>query len=97
MQTTQRSHRTAAIHTNRRITLEATARPRNHKILFESIRNEIGTLEVGEWIVNYSWVKAHDNNPGNELADLLAKEAACDNSLQTTYHKYHTSAVTNEL
>ena len=42
-------------------------------------------------------MKAHDNNPGNELADLLAKEATCDNSLQTTYHKYSKSAVTNEL
>jgi ribonuclease HI len=34
---------------------------------------EIGTLEEDEWIVNFTWVKAHDNNPGNELADLLAK------------------------
>jgi hypothetical protein len=27
----------------------------------------------------------------------LAKEAACDNSLETTYHKYLKSAVTSEL
>jgi hypothetical protein len=42
-------------------------------------------------------MKAHDNNHGNELADLLAKEATCDNSLQTTYRKYPKSAVTNDL
>jgi hypothetical protein len=42
-------------------------------------------------------VKVHDNNPGNELADQLAKEAACDNSLETTYHKYPKSSVTSEL
>ena len=54
-------------------------------------------MERDEWIVNFTWVKARDNNHGNELADLLAKEAACDNSLQTTYHKYPKSAVTNEL
>ena len=47
--------------------------------------------------VYFTWVKAHDSNHGNELADLLAKEAACDNSLQTTYHKYPKSAVTSEL
>jgi hypothetical protein len=46
--------------------------------------------------VHFSWVKAH-NNPGNELADQLAKEAACDNSLQTAYHKYPKRAVTSEL
>ena len=96
MQTTQRSHRTAAIHTDSRITLEAIANPRNHQSLVESIRKEIRTLEENEWIVQFTWVKAHDNNPGNELADLLAKEAACD-SLQTTYHKYPKSAVTSKL
>jgi len=54
-------------------------------------------LEEDGWIVHFSWVKAHANNLGNELADQLAKEAACDNSLQTTYHKYPKSAVTSEL
>ena len=75
MRTTQRSHRTAAIHTDSRITLEAIANPRNHQSLVESIRKEIRTLEEDEWIVHFTWVKAHDNNPGNELADLLVKEA----------------------
>ena len=50
-----------------------------------------------EWIVHFTWVKAHDNTPGNELADLLAKESAGDNSLQLSCHKYPKSAVTNEL
>jgi len=48
-------------------------------------------------IVHFTWVKAHNNNPGNELVDLLAKELAGDNSLQLSYHKYPKSAVTNEL
>jgi ribonuclease HI len=58
--TIQGSQRTTAIHTDSRITLQATANPRNHQSLVES------------------------NKPGNELADQLAKEAACDNSLQST-------------
>jgi ribonuclease HI len=65
--------------------------------LVESIRKEIRTLEEDRWIVHFSWVKAHNDNLGNELADQLAKEAACDNSLQTTYHKYPKSAVIREI
>ena len=42
-------------------------------------------------------MKAYDNNLLNELADLLAKEAASDNSLQTSYNKHPKSAVTSEL
>ena len=42
-------------------------------------------------------VKAHPNNFGNVLADQLVKEAACNNSLETTYHMCSKSAVTSEL
>jgi ribonuclease HI len=65
--------------------------------LVESIRKETGIIEEDGWIVHFSWVKAHNDNPGNELADRLVKEAACDNSLQTAHHKYPKSAVTSEL
>jgi ribonuclease HI len=81
MHTIQGSQQTTAIHTDSRITLEAIANPRNHQSLDESIRKEIRTLEEDGWIVHFSWVKTHDNHPGNELADQLAMEAACDNSL----------------
>ena len=46
---------------------------------------------------NFLWVKAHNDNLGNEFADQLAKEVASDNNLQTTYHKYPKSAVKREL
>jgi len=97
MHTIQGSQLTTGIHTDSRITLVAIANPRNHQSLVESIRKEIRTLDEDRWIVLFTWVKAHDNNPWNELADQQAKEAACDNSLQTTYHKYPKSAVTSEL
>jgi ribonuclease HI len=71
--TIQGSQRTTAIHTDSRITLEAIANPRNHQSLVESIRKEIQTLEEDGWILHFSWVKAHNNNPANELADQLAK------------------------
>jgi ribonuclease HI len=97
MHTIQGSQRTTAIHTDSRITLEAIANPKNHQSLAESIRKEIRTLEEDRWLVHFSWVKAHAKNLGNELADQLAKEAACDNNIETTYHKYPKSAVTSEL
>ena len=77
--------------------MEAIASTKYHQSLIESIRKEIRTLEKDEWIINFTWLKAHDNNPGNELANLLAKEAACDISLQASNHKYSKSAVTSEL
>jgi ribonuclease HI len=42
-------------------------------------------------------VKAHDDNYGNELADRLAKEAACGSDVDTSYIKIPKSAVTSEL
>jgi ribonuclease HI len=91
------NQRTAAIHTDSRITLEALANPRNHHSLIENIRKEIGTLEEDGWMIHFSWVKAHNNNPGNELADKLAKEATCDNNIQPTYNKHPKSEVSSEL
>jgi len=97
MHTIQGNQRTTVIHTDSRITLEAIANPKNHQSLVESIRKEIRTLEEDGWIVHFLWVKAHANNLGNELADQLAKEAAYDSSIETTYHVYPKSAVTSGL
>jgi ribonuclease HI len=65
--------------------------------LVDLIGEEIRNLEKGSWIVHFTWVKAHDNNYGNELADQLAKEAASDDALDITYNKLPKSAVTSEL
>jgi len=40
---------------------------------------------------------AHNNNSGNELADQLEKEAACDGELDIADNKYPKSAVISEL
>jgi hypothetical protein len=42
-------------------------------------------------------VKAHDGKHGNELADHLAKEAACSSEVDIAYIKIPKSAVTSEL
>jgi len=97
MHTIQGSQRTTAVHTDSRITLEAIANPRNLQSLVESIRKEIRTLEEDGWIIHFTWVKAHNGNCGNEIADHLAKEAAFSTYVDTAYIKIQKSAVTSEL
>jgi len=97
MHTIQGSQRTTAFRTDSRITLEAFANPRNHQSLVESIRKEIRTLEEDGWIIHFTWVKAHNGNYGNEIADRLAKEAACGSDVDIAYIKIPKSAVTSEL
>jgi len=92
----KRNQRTLALHTDSRMTLEAIANQRNRQNLVELIREEITCLENNSWIVHFTWVKAH-NNSGNELADQLAKEAACGGELDIAYNKYAKSAVISEL
>jgi len=67
--------RTAAVHTDSKITLNAIAIPRNHQHLIELIRDEVRRLEKDNWSIHFAWVKAHNNNVGNEIADQLAKKA----------------------
>jgi hypothetical protein len=86
-----------AIHTDSKITLDAIANPSNHQKLVEQIREEIRRLENDNWIIHFTWVKEHDGNYGNKLADQLAKEAACSSQVDIAYIKIPKSAVTSEL
>jgi ribonuclease HI len=93
----QGNHRSVAVHTDSRITLDALANPRNHQSLVEQIRDEIRRLENDNWTIHFTWVKFHNDNRGNELADQLAKEAASSNVAETDYNKIPKSAVAREL
>jgi ribonuclease HI len=97
LQQLQGDQRSLAIHTDSRIALDAIANPSNHQNLVERIRDEIRRLENDNWIDHFTWVKAHDSNYGNELADHLVKEAACGSSIKIAYIKIPKSAVTSEL
>jgi len=89
--------RSAVIHTDSKITLDATANPRNHLNLVEQIREGVRRLEKDNWTIHFTWVKAHNSNVGNELADQLAKIAANSVEGETAYSKIPKSAVIKRI
>jgi len=93
----QENQRTATIHTDSKITLDATANLRNQQNLVEQIRKEIRLLEKDDWTVRFTWVKAHNNIYGNGLADQLAKEASTSREGETIYSKIPKTEVFKEL
>lgn len=89
--------RKVAIYTDSKITLDSLKNKNNHKYLIEEIRNKLKSVEEDNWTVKFSWVKAHAGIYGNELADRLAKQAARDSDLQTSYDRIPISAVKKQL
>jgi ribonuclease HI len=85
--------RTAAIHTDSNITIEAIANPRNHQHLIQLIREEVMLLEKDNWTIQFTWVKAHNDSIGNEMADRLAKQAARRGDGKTAFSNIPKSAV----
>jgi len=89
--------RYAAIHTDSKITLDETANPRNHQNLVEQTRERVRRLEKDNWTIHFTWVKAHNDSFGNELADQLAKKAANSGDEEIAYSKIPKSAVIKEI
>jgi len=85
--------RTAAVYTDSKITLDAIANPRNHQHLIELITDEVRRLKKDNWSIHFAWVKAHNSNVGNEIADQLAKKAASGRDGKTAYSRIPKSAV----
>jgi ribonuclease HI len=54
-------------------------------------------MEQQEWKVDFSWIKAHAEHSGNELADQLAKEAASNKNEDDCYSRFPKSAVISGL
>jgi hypothetical protein len=54
-------------------------------------------LERTNWTVEFSWVKAHLGIYGNELADQLAKAAACDRDTAVSFIKIPKSTLYSEI
>jgi ribonuclease HI len=88
--------RSAAVHTDSKITLVAIVNHRNHQHLVEQIRG-VRSLEKDNWSIHFAWVKAHNDNLGTELADQLAKNAARTKDRETAYSRIPKSAVIKDI
>jgi hypothetical protein len=74
----ENSPRTIAVFTDGRITVDSSKNVNTHSYLIEEIGKRISVLERTNWTIEFSWVKAHVGIYGNELAEQLAKAAACN-------------------
>jgi len=84
----QNTPRAATIFTDSRITIESIRNTRNHNHLVEEIR-KMTSLERADWNIEITWVKVHVGIVGNELADRLAKAAACDSAAKIVFNRTH--------
>jgi len=77
--------RTVKVFTDSKITIFSLKNAKNRKRLIEEIRRKTNDLEKENWHIDFTWIKAHAGNSGNELADKLAKEVT--KSSETYYNK----------
>ena len=85
--TPQNTPRAATIFTDSRITIDSIRNTRNHNHLVEDIRKKMTSLDRADWNIEISWVKAHVGIVGNELADRLAKAAACNSAAKIVFRR----------
>jgi hypothetical protein len=101
LETTEKSHingnilRTATVHTDSRIILQSLKNTKNHNYLIEEIRKKTIALEKRNWTIIFTWIEAHVEIYGNELADKLAKEAARNDNI--TFDRIPKSAIVQEV
>jgi hypothetical protein len=82
------------IHTESRITLDSLKNKKNLNHLIEEIRKKTTTLEKENWIIEYTWIKAHAGHYGNELADKLTKDATRNSDI--CYNKIPKSEIDHQ-
>ena len=70
---------------------------KKHTHIIEQIRTKFIEREGQEWLVEFSWIKAHTGHSGNELTDQQAKEAVSSKTMEQCYTRIPNSAVWNEL
>jgi ribonuclease HI len=93
----ENSPRTVAIFTDSRISIDSLKNVNNHSYLIEEIRKRISILERINWIIEFSWVRAHVGIYGNELDDQLAKAAARNRDTTISFNKIPKSTLYSEI
>jgi len=92
----QYTPRTFTMITDSRISVDSIRNTRNHNHLIEEIR-KMTSLERADWNIEISWVKVHVGIAGNELADRLAKAAACDSVAKIVFNRLPMNTLISKL
>jgi len=88
---------TIGVYIDSRITIESLKNASNHNYLIEEIRNRLINLRSAKWTIQFSWIKAHAGNLGNELADRLAKVTASDKDIPVVFDRIPKTTLYSEL
>lgn len=94
---TKIEERFAAIYTDSKITLDLLRNNSKHNSIIDEILNSIRRLKEQNWVIHFSWIKAHVGYTGNELADKLAKEAALSKGMDFAYNKKPRTTIVTEI
>jgi ribonuclease HI len=89
--------RTVAIITDSKISMDSIKNVKNHSYLIEEVWDRLSKLERSNWTVTFVWEKAHAGILGNELADQLAKTAARDEDMITSFSRIPLRTLFREL
>ena len=97
MQYSKADEKTVLVYTDSRITLQMLQNHKKYKHIIEQIRTKVIEMEEQEWLLEFSWIKAHAGHNGNELSDQLAKEAVSSKTIEECYTRIPKSAVWSDL
>jgi ribonuclease HI len=97
IQTLKEEEKTALIPTDNRIALQLLQNQKRYTHLIDQIKKKVLDLERLDWKIEFSWIKAHVRQEGNETADRLAKEAARNKNVVECHNKIPKCSITRDL
>jgi len=68
--------RTIGVYTDSKITIDSLKDASKHNYLIEETRKQLAIIRRTNWTIEFSWINSQAGNPGNELADRLAKDCS---------------------
>ena len=89
--------RTIGVYTDSKISTDSLKDASNHNYLIEEIRKQLAILRRTNWTIEFSWIKSHAGNPGNELVDRLAKVAASNKNTPVVFDGIPKTTLYKEL